>query len=651
MNDELERAGRKLLLVEEHLMEEQAEQGGMNMTQVPVMSSGSESETEEEQQEEEREEEVFISTQVQGQLDDIAREEKEVHSFRKVLGRFALETQENIEVSAPRSSTVKLRKRGGESDNDMRARNTGATMKKSPRRRIKSITQFNAEQWELDKEKDRAQKMLSLLSGKSAKVRELVARLSNDRAAKTRSRQEERVQFAAFNASEWKAILVLLQEKLPKVSRTEIKSVQQYVYGNKNLWQASQSLPDSDSQDVEESETMLPTLEKDLDLTPVCTLSQIVDNWVPQNSDVFVAKDNVDTEVNIEVPSSETEHASQVSDSCDSGSLISFEEELGGENVLMQHIPILVPASNASFKKTTNTDQLIDLTQNSYDAVSTIVSPIRRNSIRTASIQVPATRTATFQDSSKQAGVKLHLDNSIYSGEGVCKGAGNLVTTDTLNVSTICAHNKDEIVIDSEDEKGEYSIVEISIPRVTDTEIPIISAPYDNRLETPFPLNLTLDTENPSNSQSASPSTKQLRQSLRDIGMKPCRNKVQILQAWDTLESKFSCDSDAERSTQLRQFLTDLIVKNRDVSTDLMEKIYTFEPIRFYQLKDWLTSLDQFTAMIDDSFIKNWADVNGIVFRNDTEEFSNSISLSQSQSQSTLQPEMELDSQPYSETF
>lgn len=677
MHDELEKAGRHLLMVNDHLSEDSVEQGDICMTQVPTMFSDDEDQDEEQETEippEEGDDDILISTQVQGAIDELNHQETVVHTFRNVLSRFALETQDQAEIPLVSSKKVPVKKVIKSS----KVKQPTARLQK----RIKSITQFNTDNWESNRVKDRAQKMISILSGKSAKVKKLVSKLNSEASADAESlRDSHPTQFAPFNESEWQHIVGLLREKLPKVSRSELNSVQQYVYGadeQHNLWKASQLSPEkqiSSQCSDGESETILPSLTLDNN-APVYTLSQLVEGESSNNrcstedglrfKPISNPSSVIEQElpISIDVPSSETDVPSQIADSCDSGSIISFEElsfmiQDKNKADVDYDIPCYLPPDSKTlptgektkreYSRANINDQLINISQTSYDVVSSIVSPMKAQ--RTGTIQVPATRTTTFQDqqqqnqqqASKPANVvKIYVDSNRDSNDVFASVKGEVDTQEQESLSTLTTSmlhdDNNEIVIDSEDERGSYSIMEVhDAPQTHLGQFPSLRKSQSQKLKTPVSATDSLDSQlQPAllTTQNASPNTAKLRRSFKVIGLKPCKNKVQMLQVWETLESKFPGSSDEDRSIQLKQFLTDLIVQNRDESALLMEQIYTFEPIRYEQLKEWLVSLNSFTELIDDSFIKNWADLNGIVFRNDTEN--PLLSQSQSQSQSQL---------------
>ncbi|CDO93989.1 unnamed protein product [Kluyveromyces dobzhanskii CBS 2104] len=677
MHDGLEEAGRHLMMVNDHLSEDSVEQGDICMTQVPAMFSDDEEQEEPETEIPVQDDDILISTQVQGAIDEIDHQETVVHSFRNVLSKFALETQEQevtedlaprakkkvpvkkvIKPSKPKIPTVRLQKR------------------------IKSITQFNTDNWESHRVKDRAQKMISMLSGKSVKIKKLVSKLNSEATADAEdSKDSFPTEFATFDESEWGHIVTLLREKLPKVSRTELNSVQQYVYGNgdeaRNLWEASQWSPEKKavSQISDgESETVLPGLTLDRNL-PVYTLSQLVEGRSVGGGDEHsVLREEsysiIEQEppISIDVPSSETEIPSHVADSCDSGSIISFEEHdfLAQNKDALENYNLLgllppttlgIPTTTgfrSDYIKTNNNDLLPNVSQTSYDIVSSIVSPTKAQ--RTGTIQVPATRTTTFQDQQQivkplKAAVKIYVDSNFDSNDDSNGPKADVDIQEHESLSTLTTsmlHDDNEIIIDSEDERGKYSIMEVlDVPPLDPNQYRDPPASPPQRLKTPVSAADSLDSQLQQpllTTQNASPNTAKLRKSFKTIGLKPCKNKIQMLQVWETLKAKFPASSDEDRYLKLKQFLTDLIVQNRDESAFLMEQIYTFEPIRYESLKRWLVALNSFTELIDDSFIKNWADLNGIVFRNDPENLSESQTQTQSQSQMLSQSLSQLQS-------
>lgn len=520
MRDDLEEAGRHLQMVDGHLSEESMEHGEIAMTQVPVMFGDTEMEMEMETQipEEEEDDGILVSTQVQAQIDELDEQAHVMKSFRNVLSKFALETQQglgpgpeperelereiepSVSVSPKKRPTKKIVK--------------PVKKKAAPRvqKRIKSITQFNTDKWEDIRAHDRAQKMISMLSGKSAKVKKLVSKLNCDVAADAGADQTDTdSQFAPFNESEWQHIIALLREKLPKVSRKEISSVQSYVYGkSQGLWEASQMSPEK--QEQEENQEYFGTgpesaaaaaaapaagMVQDDHRLSVYTLSQLVEGHssssnnnnnsgsANQNSsdDSIQHIQNVPDVSCIDVPSSETGYASQVADSCDTGSIISLDRrslcmgsdwEAEAESETEAEIAIEIDIDIGE-EKVKEKQMKAPFRTQSYDVVSSIVSPMK--STRMPSIQVPATRTTTFQDqnlvqtqtqlqaqNSAQAPslkhlhtVKLIVDSNTDANE-ILSSVGPMSNEsdqhDSLStVTTSMLHRDNEIIIGSEEEK------------------------------------------------------------------------------------------------------------------------------------------------------------------------------------------------------
>lgn len=120
---------------------------------------------------------------------------------------------------------------------------------------------------------------------------------------------------------------------------------------------------------------------------------------------------------------------------------------------------------------------------------------------------------------------------------------------------------------------------------------------------------------------------KELRQSLKTIGLKPMRTKLEIIESLQTASQILSAntivtpgDSDEQRDwainfskLEIFDHLTELIQS----FPDFLERIYTFEPIPLNELIEKLFSVEPFISQIDEMTIREWADIQGICLRND----------------------------------
>lgn len=254
---------------------------------------------------------------------------------------------------------------------------------------------------------------------------------------------------------------------------------------------------------------------------------------------------------------------------------------------------------------------IIDLTQESFKAVGSLISPLKVEdkhhnsevmgsvSHRTVSIQVPATRTGTLRShtiepTQEVSPIKYRISKDEYD---------NNIKKNIDKLPFIIERIEEDIdvISDSEEESTANNtiLMEISERNVLQslnlTEVRSISPPSE-RLSNPI----------------LSQSVQELRSSARTTGLKSCRSKKDIIESIEAASQVLTQEIGTQGSRdEIFNYLTDLIKKS-----PLLERIYTFQAIPFSELVSVLIQLDSFANRIDEQTIRDWADHNGISTRN-----------------------------------
>ncbi|QHS74872.1 Slx4p [Saccharomyces paradoxus] len=277
-------------------------------------------------------------------------------------------------------------------------------------------------------------------------------------------------------------------------------------------------------------------------------------------------------------------------------------------------------------------DGIIDLTQESFKAVRSLISPLKveNNKTRTTSqalnqVQVPATRTPTIvpqKDLTKALKTEQEMSD-----------IGSFIRVKLLR--------KNAGMLNPELMKHSCYRVEANDSEEEETELDDQLCIADIQLADSTKISTEVSIQNPGNNindvSDASPTTspeklreiimsqsmKELRQSLKSVGLKPMRTKVEIIQSLQTASQILSIanpgNNDEHRGVanfskiEIFDHLTELI----QAFPDFLERIYTFEPIPLNELIEKLFSAEPFVSQIDEMTIREWADVQGICLRND----------------------------------
>lgn len=549
------RANRNLELVGQDVPNDGNSQSlSLNETQVPV-SPGFLSDSDEDEGKQ-----IFINTQVQGRLD----EAEEADKVRANLGQFRYDSKHDTS-SPKRKSTTQ-------------------------RPSVRTAKKQNASQ--RNKAPKKAQSLLKQLSGKHTKVQDMIKyqqkldlmaesqqrEKSTGPNGKTKKRKEAK--YDTYNANEWQQIHSLILERFPQTRLSEVKDIYRYLYGDESqdlpLWNESQRPIESESQGLD-SLSLPPT---DSQKVSVLSLSQVMDDSHPVEQDEdMVVPDTTDEEaVLIPIPSPPT--------------------KLLTRPPLPIKPPLLTKPSLAKVQSDTPkrvpslSDGIIDLTQGSFKAVKSLISPLRQevanSNTKTGQIQVPATRMPTLGTGPALAPTKEQpLRYRLHKSQ-----LDSFSTVDGLIVHSQGQSRDDVPIPDSESEGSgaeDHCLVELE-PSMLATR-------------TPSPLS-QFDWE--------SESTQQLRRNMKSFGLKTSRSKHQMLQslqqASQVLEINSGTQENQDRKQDVHNYLTSLVQS----SPTLLEKVYTFQPIQSKELLSRLAEANPLVDSIDEYTIREWADHQGI---------------------------------------
>ncbi|CAR25124.1 Slx4p [Lachancea thermotolerans CBS 6340] len=634
------------------------EQDELPMTQIPGDSSAN----------------VLISTQVQSKLDEM--ELKKV--MKKNLTQFAFESLGATESAPPsRAATPPAKATKRKKSTKAAGRTSTGTGKKRKRTpsSIKSITQFNTENYESLADNRRSRHVVSLLSGKKKKIKDIIDRLQVEDASG--SPGPSKSHFSTYSPHEWSHILQLLKSKFPKCPPGQVEAVYKYVYGGAekdNVWYSSQ-MPPSDPE-TQASQEFHYNAQQPM----VFSLSQAVEEEFVDAESPALISESFGRE-QMKGPSFLDEQC--ISDTTDeTGVELKIDEDVARafrtrmlqpywlrEDVKMKEQPgvsgdkLMKSSSGAARpkeqrwlhlsyngvddatknfpKSPTSTpeprsgpqvlqrhtyrtpsglagrDQLIDLTQCSFNAVKSLISPLK------SEVQVPATRTTTWNDknhSRPQNYGALHQKVQLR----LCGGIADSEIYSTLRSRQVVWRLQDFDLQDSEEET-KYQLLELDFETV-DSKVDLSTAPHHRLSVIKSPTSIAspgdlCDFEvsvkrNASVPPSLPLSAKNLRESLRAIGLKPARTRSEMAE-------QMGCASQhliGENAQEQRQGLFDQFTHLVEQSPSLLEKVYTFEPLVLSELIDFLVQKDPFIDKIDDSTIKQWADQMGICLRSAAED-------------------------------
>lgn len=612
---DFQRAHRNLQLIYEN--EDEGDQNGslgtletpdIAGTQVPgtITSSSCLSATNSYQNDGIMEEQVFINTQIQSRLDDDEHDSMQ----KSMLGRFKYSNEDDVaglKIQSKKKPTVSNKKKS---------------------KVAKSAVQPSVENYQQSK----AEGLLKLLSGKHKKVKDMLhfQQQMDKSSGKRKNGKRAKVQYDTYNAEEWQYTFKLLLDRFPHSEPNDVKQVYHYLYGegqetqNENLWTASQLAPGLDPESAKL--TNLPLTARESQKITLLSLSQVMNDKSGIESDdeeqAIEPKQEMGTlleeiridrkgphpqtaqpkdsargvEDKIDVPKEQnqyhhdedTDDASTIPDSTDENSTIiplgdALDRETGAQSTQF-YTPSTSPP-----------DGIIDLTQASFKVVRSLISPLKRAD--TALIQVPATRTSTISCHGKLPSSESYIKANLIRLK-LRKSQLPLNVNKSSEEFTIHTHEPSEsnpIILDTEAEDNDFQsfcMIDLEL-NDSPTKIAKENLTITNSLE--------------------SQSLQELRQSIKTIGLKPSRSKSKMLASLDAASQLLD---NATNEQQKRQEIYDHLTSIAQSCPSLLEKIYTFQPISIDDLLSPLIDVNSFVDKIDESTIREWADIQGICLRN-----------------------------------
>lgn len=575
-------------------------------TQVPgtIASSSCLSASDFYQNDEIREEQVFINTQIQSRLDD----DEHDSTLKSMLGRF------------------KYSNEGDEAGLKIQPKKKPTVSNKKKSKVAKSAVQPSVENYQQSK----AEGLLKLLSGKHKKVKDMLhfQQEMDKSSGKRKKGKTAKVQYDTYNAEEWQCTFKMLLDRFPHSEPNDVKQVYHYLYGegeetqNENLWTASQLAPGLDLESAKS--TKLPLTARESQKITLLSLSQVMNDKSRIESDdeeqaqrqemgTLLEEIRIDrkgphprtgqrqdssrgVEDKTDVPKEQnqyhhdedTDDASTIPDSTDENSTIIPLGDVLDRQTEAQSTQFYTPSTSPP-------DGIIDLTQASFKVVRSLISPLKRAD--TALVQVPATRTSTISSHGKLPSSDSYIKANLIRLK-LRKSQLPLHVNKSSEEFTIHIHEPSEsnpIILDTEAEDNDFQsfcLVDLELnnsPNKLAKEISTIT----NSLE--------------------SQSLQELRQSIKTIGLKPSRSKSKMLASLDAASQLLD---NATNEEQKRQEIYDHLTSIAQSCPLLLEKIYTFQPISIDDLLSPLIDVNSFVDQIDESTIREWADIQGICLRN-----------------------------------
>lgn len=296
------------------------------------------------------------------------------------------------------------------------------------------------------------------------------------------------------------------------------------------------------------------------------------------------------------------------------------------------HTP-LMPFSAISPAKD---ETIIDLTQGSFKVNNELVSPIKsvvsdlvqkEASQKENEVQVPATRTGTFNKSSQK------MENVTNTSFPDIALAIKQELIDKLNnrhngfiIKSAFTGNPTDVVYDSyEDEeekinnrKGWIILSQEDKSGVT-SALSNINTESDASVEESIEMALKETPEDGENDIWLSQSAKDIRTNIRQLGLKTARTKSEMIESLQ-FASQIAKSQDVGDTPDLspgtrKNIFNHLTQLAKQLPSVVLEKFYTFQPIPVTELTEMFVGMDPFVKRIEEQTIKEWAEQNGISLR------------------------------------
>ncbi|KAL3231050.1 hypothetical protein RNJ44_00689 [Nakaseomyces bracarensis] len=601
--------------------------------------------------EEEVNDNVFINTQIQGRLDDHEKEQ----NGNNVLKSF------NFEYISEESEPIITK-----------TKNSGINKKNSSSATKKSTTKSS------NGKVKRAETLLKLLSGKNSKVKSIINRYQNKNKKQARSNDEKYIEEtqSTYNSQEWEQVKDILRTKYVnlKFSKDDIefenviKELSFEMDEDGDLWSTSQAVMKADTSQVTNTgpigslQTLSQVLDnpvinsdidndvnktdqlqslhfnEDIDLNTKMAVSnevsiqsktetsqdtQETEETVISN-DHIIDHDQLETDHNFELPAqSDIFTIYQKSNADDSEIIMTIDSSDEYDNVITfnsdklkklytQESPLKVGSNNEdeafyarpSLRK--HIDSIVDISQSSFNAVNSLISPLKTDADSTkqksneniiSTERSQPVKMLNLNQVPKLLHETVDKSNNIYQFKlkaHVLNEYENSIRNDA-KVDIFEKHKTSNYSSEDSSEEASTYLVKVAI---TDN-LELLSSPTNNSTAELSSQNLT-----------------ELRQKLTDIGLKPARLKSHIVSSLEAASQIKTVNEKMGISSKNETFLhlTNLVEQD----SDLLAKIYCFQPISISELISKLKEQDAFVDFIDESTLKEWADLQGICIRSST---------------------------------
>lgn len=558
---------------------------------------------------------IFINTQIQSRIDT----EEHLESFKEQLNKFKYHDtkleQTNLdpirEMKFPVLETTSISRKANPSKGKIRKA-------KSPVKKVNNSKSKGAKKNKVISTK--SLNLLEQLSGKKFKIKQII-------------QDDTKLQFDTYNKNEWEQIKLKLQEFITRDSECDINEVFEYIYGDlkpsQSMWDASQqNLIDNISKEdftavVNDNDNNVNDNVSDNNNyhneIQIISLSQLMEGNKSRTDSIKgnneMSKNNIDLTqdsfesnednkgINYDISSSkdlkiadeikEIKEVKGLSEIEESNPIVIAERSVLDDNVSviydsMDEFETLIPILNVPARE----NRLVEKFESENNLVISSAQQFTSGAIFTATseIQVPATRSATMVEHSFTKNGTIRINVILNKLKLANKQEGIQVVDN-------------EMIIDSDEEiiPENYELVQLELKAsknsIGDTiteNIPII---FQTQEEEQTVEEIKEDiTKSPA---------KVIRQSLKTLGLKTSNTKNEML---ESLQLASETMTNPESVEDIYSHLTQTI---KDIP-DLLEKVYTFQPIRLNELMRRLIEKDSFIAHIDTMTIRDWTDQQGI---------------------------------------
>lgn len=589
---------------------------------------------------------IFINTQIQSRLDEHEKES----SNKNVLKSFNFEYVSEDSIPHFRNLTNEKSKKS--SQQRKRVTKQGTTTDK--------IT--------------RAETLLKLLSGKNSKVKSIINRYQNKTKKPNKVENILEETQSTYNSQEWEQVKDLLRSRYTNLKDDQdfenvIEELSFEMVDNGDLWSTSQAV----------MKTNTPEIVNDGAIGSLQTLSQVLDDQLSSQTSTQVApiphpSNMVDSDVDnltndhqkISVENTKLEDKDDTSETdmltqetqetiISPNELIDDEMNLNGNSCLNEsRLFTIYQRSNPeeaeiiksfdssdeyesiitfnenklkelyrqqqklkSFNENGHTfarpslrkkiDSIVDLSQSSFKAVNSLISPLKSDA-KTPEDKKDENITATERS---QPVKKLNLNEipnitydmnkkkeCIYQFKlkeealkSLEKSIKNNARVDINSKTTVIDYSSPSS--DENNNKPTY-MVQVSI----NDNVELLSSPTNNTASQLGSQNLT-----------------ELRQKLNIIGLKPARLKSQIV---SSLEAASQVQTQEKLGISNKYDTYGHLTKLVEQDSELLTRIYCFQPISMNELISRLKEQDSFVDFIDENTFREWADMQGICIRSNT---------------------------------